>query len=323
MTKFLSGAQNKDPTMAVPSISLPDTLSYGTKSGLPKIKSYQIPYSSTNLTYTVNSQTVIRCDIPPVANAYHETQSSFLSFRVSVATADLQLDNSAYAFFNTISVYSQGQSVLLEQVTDQALLAALLWDLTSSIDSTMQTYSTLAGFNETTRRQGATITAGTNRTFCIPLLSVLGLFSEKLLPACGYTLLLTLNNLTTVGNSAGAPTATIDNVFYYAMIHEMDPAIQNMIMSANNGVITVPVTSFRSYSSTVAANTYSNSFAIGARFSILSPHGTTQTASRTSLPPISSALGRSSTPSDLSIRPRCVTQTLSKPCTRMAPISLS
>jgi hypothetical protein len=252
--------------MAAP-VTLPDTFLYGTKSGLPRIKSYQIPYSATALTYNVNNQTIIRLDIPPIQNGYLDTTSSFLSFKATVATADLALDNSAYAFINSIQVYSFNQSLLLESVTDHAVLASLLWDLTSDINTQMQTYSTLAGFSETARRQGATITAGSSRTFAIPLLSILGLFADKHLPMSGYTLIIALNNIQTVGVSAGNPTATLSDVFYYAHIHEVPMEVQQMILSANGGVITVPCHSYRSYSSTVAADTFTNSMAVGARFS--------------------------------------------------------
>jgi hypothetical protein len=252
--------------MAAASVTLPESFLYGTKSGLPRIKSQQIAFSASNLTYSVNNQTQIRIDISPINGGYLEAASSFLSFRVSVTGDSLTLDPSAYSFINTVSLYSLSMSTLLEQVTDVSVLAALLFDLSTSIMTTQQGYSTLAGFSETNRRAGATIANGATRTFAICLPSVLGLFSgEKLLPMAGFTLIIGLNNLTTVGTSAGTPVASIDNVFYYAAVHEVPPEVQNMILSSNGGLITLPCMSYRSYNGTVPAATYSNSLTVGAR----------------------------------------------------------
>jgi hypothetical protein len=101
-------------------ITLPDSLVFGTKSGFPRIKTYSTPFSATNLTYNVSNQTVVRIGVPPIPEGYLETASSFLSFRASVATADLILDNSCYSFVNSLQLFSFNQSLLLENVTDHA-----------------------------------------------------------------------------------------------------------------------------------------------------------------------------------------------------------
>lgn len=104
------------------------------------------------------------------------------------------------------------------------------------------------------------------REYAIPLLSFLGLLSDKYAPLHnGYTIMLTLNpGASFMGFSSAAGDLTlippdvswnINNVYFEAQVLELGPVAESLLLSSTNGLpLVVPTKAFRSYVSSVVAN---------------------------------------------------------------------
>jgi hypothetical protein len=225
-------------------------------------------FASQNDVYSGSSSTTVRIDIPALANSFIDTQQSALRLRVNITGQDSTLDFSAACVIRSITVFSQGMGNQLETIGNYGLLSNTLLSVTSDFQTCEYANSVLMGSSESLVRQGATIAAGSSREFYLPLMSIMGLFSERALPAAGYTIQLQLedSNLSFRSATTTAPTYTVDRIAYVASIHDVGPEIYGALMMANGGQTLIPASTYRSFESTVSTSS-SQSFQIGVRAS--------------------------------------------------------
>lgn len=252
-------------------MALPSHLSYGLKSALPgKVRSETVLFSAMNSTYTGTLNNTVRIDIPQLANAFLDPLYSYLHFTISVAGQNATLDDSAACVINSLAVYSGGQQTLLEQINNYNLLHSMLYTLTSSITDQSFAWNTMSGMSPTTARQGVTINAGQSLTVAIPLVSILGLNSQKMLPMdSGFTLLLGLEspNVALVHAVAGA-SFSLSDISYVGAIHYLPPEVAQAIKSSSGPQTIIPCTTWRNFSATLTASTQ-NTAQFGIRASSL------------------------------------------------------
>ena len=251
--------------------SIPTHLQYGLKPSIPRVRSETVAWSAQNSTYTGTLNNTIRIDIPALP-AYLDPAYSYLTFNITCTTGAgaAVLDDSAASIFNSLAVYSGGQQVLLEQINSYNLLHGILFALTSSPNDAAFAWSICSGTTATVRTGqsfpgGATTTA----SFAIPLASILGLNSTKMLPMdSGFTLLLGLESPTVAFQSANACTYTVSDVNYMASCHYLPEQISAAVKASTGPQLIVPCTTWRNFSATLTTSTV-NSANFGIRASSL------------------------------------------------------
>jgi hypothetical protein len=224
-----------------------------------------------NSTYTGALNNTIRIDIPALP-AYLDPLYSYLSFTITCTTgaSAATLDDSAAAIFNSLAVYSGGQQVLLEQENSYNLLHSILFSLTSAAADAAASWSICAG-TTATNRLGQSFASGgaTSSSFAIPLVSILGLNSTKMLPLdAGFTLLLGMESPSVAFQSANAVTYTVSDVNYMASVHYLPPEISGAIKASTGPQLIIPCTTYRNFSATLTTSTV-NTAQFGIRASSL------------------------------------------------------
>lgn len=218
-------------------------LQYTLKPALPKLKTYTQAFVSNSLQYS--EATSCRLDIPYLKNAFIDCGSSFLRFTVnashtSTSGIDTYIDFSALSLINAWQVYSQGQSVLLEDIQNANVLWCALTDLLASPVTTATSLSTITSTNDdlTAPRLGYKFTGLTttaqSATFACPIPSgVLGFLNAKHLPASGFTTMIqwesAANALTT---ASGTASYTVSNVELVLNIIEMPEELFQMVVAS-------------------------------------------------------------------------------------------
>ena len=256
--------------------SLPSHLAYGLRPAIPRVRSETVAFAAMNANYQGTLNNTIRIDIPALP-AYLDPLYSYLSFTINCTTGAgaATLDDSANAIFNSLAVYSGGQQVLLEQINSYNLLAGILWTLTSNASDAAYAWSVCSGTSATAAtnqvRVGTAFAGGgaSSASFAIPLVSILGLNSTKMLPMdSGFTILLGLESPTVAFQSANACTYTVSDVSYVGSVHYLPPEVSNAIKVSTGPQLIVPVTTWRNFSATLTTSTQ-NSAQFGIRASSL------------------------------------------------------
>lgn len=241
----------------------------GLKAPGAKIRSYEALFPSNADSYSASSASIVRIDIPALsAGTYIDPRQSFLRFRMNVSGQSLQLDHSAACVIRRLTVSSASLGTQLESINNYNLLSNILIALTSDANTSLFALSTLMGTSETQVRMGAAIGSGFSREFAIPLMSILGLFSDRCIPASGFVLELQLEDVGVafVGTAGGA--VTLDRIAYCASLHDLGPDLYNAMLAGGGGSILVPAHSYRNFQLTGNLSS-SQSFPIGVRQSAL------------------------------------------------------
>ncbi len=246
-------------------------MQYGLKPSIPRVRSEVVPFAAMNATYAGTLGTGIRIDVPALP-AYLDPLYSYLSFTITCTTgaAAATLDDSAASVFNSLAVYSGGQQVLLEQENAYNLLHSILFALTSSPNDATGAWSICAG-TSATNRVGQSFPGGatTSNSYAIPLVSILGLNSTKMLPMdAGFTILLALESPTVAFQSANPVTYTVSDVNYFGSVHYLPPEISSAIKASTGPQLIIPCTTYRNFSATLTTST-SNNVQFGIRASSL------------------------------------------------------
>lgn len=241
----------------------------GLKPALPKLRCYSVACPADNSSYSVAQSSTVRINVPYMANSVIDTQNSYLKMTINVAGNDMVLDPSAYSLIRTLQVSSQNGGNVLETINFHNILAACL--LATTLDNTIQysSASCLMGVSESNPRVGATIVANGSLTVCLPLISILGTFSEKALPAVGFRLDLGLEDIVNCFYATALGTATLTDVSYVASVIDLGPAIYNALFMGAGGVVQIPASSWRGFEASVSSSSSSQSFQVGARQSSL------------------------------------------------------
>jgi hypothetical protein len=251
--------------------SIPSHLQMGLKPSIPRVRSEVVSFAAMNSSYAGTLNNTIRIDVPALP-AFLDPLYSFLSFTITCTTGAgaAVLDDSAAAIFNSLAVYSGGQQVLLEQVNSYNLLHGILFALTSSPNDAAYAWSVCSGTTSTVRT-GQSFAAGgsTSASFAIPLASILGLNSTKMLPMdAGFTILLGLESPTVAFQSANACTYTVSDVNYFGSVHYLPNEVSQAIKMSTGPQLIVPTQTWRNFSATLTASTQ-NSAQFGIRASSL------------------------------------------------------
>jgi hypothetical protein len=146
---------------------------------------------------TFKAGEIVRVDVPcGQFGTYLDTQNSYAKFTInnlssigsggSRASKKISIDGTGYSFIDRQQVLYSGYT--LEDVTDYGLLASILLDNNTDMESRMTYWNMLAGshphsFKELECRQGAKIEADDSLTVYLPLVgSVVGQNIDKYLP---------------------------------------------------------------------------------------------------------------------------------------------
>ena len=150
--------------------------------------------------------------------SFLNTRMSYLKFQLkntTTGTAPLAPDFNIASIFSRLELYHG--SNLLEQIHEYGMLVNLWHDMTGSTASFITNGNLLEG-QSTTARLGASLAAGANQVYCIPLLSgIVGVLQNKYLPTGDMTagdlrLELTLANAADGIVADAARTWTVENV---------------------------------------------------------------------------------------------------------------
>jgi hypothetical protein len=252
--------------MATPGVSIPDHLRYGLRPVAPKVRAYTSIHTAQNSTYTCTSSTSARIDIPMLTNSVIDTQQSALRIAIT-PSANTILDGGAHAVIRRLDVYSLGLGTLLESINNYGVLTNLLLNITSDNPHSMFAGSVLMGTSEVNGRSGSGLTVNTTTEYYLPLASILGCFSNRCLPASGFSIVITFEDTINAFRTAtAAPTATISNLAYCATILDLGPSLYGALAASNGGTILVPTSSWRNFQSTLTTST-AQTVSIGARAS--------------------------------------------------------
>lgn len=253
--------------------SVPSHLQYGLKPSIPRVRSETVAFAAMNSNYAGTLNNTIRIDVPALP-AWLDPLYSYLTFTVTCTTgaAAATFDDSAASVFNSLAVYSGGQQVLLEQIQSYNLLHSILFTLTSSFADQVNAWSICSGAGTTAQQRiGASFAGGGPGTgsFAIPLASIMGLSSTKMLPMdAGFTILLGLESPTVAFQSANAVTYTVSDVSYMASVHYLPSEVSAAVKASTGPQLIVPCTTWRNFSATLTTSTQ-NSAQFGLRASSL------------------------------------------------------
>lgn len=217
---------------------------------------------------------IVRIDVPcSQYGTYLDTQNSYLKFTINNtsktaadANALVNIDGSAYSFIDRQQVLYSGYT--LEDISDLGVLASILLDNNTDMESRMTYWHILAGthkhtFSEAAVRHGAQIAAGGSLTVFIPVLgSIVGQNLDKYLPIGQLTASDSLRlELTLAQNGAPVKTAaatdtgafTITDVEYVAHIVKLSDDAESMVRrSITGGKYRIHGDTYRSFNQTLS-----------------------------------------------------------------------
>ncbi len=286
---------------------LPKEVRLSAPPTMPQARSYLFRQQPTSAGASTPAGGTITINIPRLQRSYL-TKDSYLRFSVDyifnpgATTAPVNfcaLDQpGAYSLINKIEVFDYLGSTLLESTAGHGQLMGLLSDLHMSNDQrasaaavsqgyrpglvNFEYFSNITGFStnqantwiQHAPQTGEVIYAGETSTFqrkeyAIPLLSFLGVLSDKYAPLHnGYTIVITLNTAqdaliyaslagaapVTTNGATTAITYNIFNVFYECQILELGPVAESMLLSSTQGQpLVVHTKAFRQYIGAVPA----------------------------------------------------------------------
>lgn len=267
-----------------------DKLMYATKPTAVDAKYYThtcLPVNGTSF----GGGEIVRIDVPCAQyGTYLDTQNSYLKFTInntskntSDANAVVNIDGSAYSFIDRQQILYSGYT--LEDISDYGVLASILLDNNTSMESRMTYWHILAGthkhtYTEAQARHGLQIAAGGSLTVYIPVLgSIVGQNIDKYLPLGQLTASDSLRLELTLAQ-AGVPvktnaatdtgTFTITDVEYVAHIVKLSDDAEAMVRrSITGGKYRIHGDSFRSFNQTLSSGVNNSTVNIPVKVSSL------------------------------------------------------
>jgi hypothetical protein len=255
----------------------PNDLNLSTKPRAVPARSYRSSVSPVNGN-VFQPSSIVKLDLPTGGSTFLDGKQSYLKFKVtnnSATGTDIALAGSAYGFINRLEIYHAGQ--LLESLSEYSTLATAFMDLQSASGLKAGSGSLLMGTRQAAdNNKGCTITPGTTRSFCLPMMSgVIGAWCSKYLPlafmdAADIRIELTLSSREDGVVGAAACLWSISDVEYVGTVVELDSDSMRMLrQSTNNGSVEISSESVRAYNYSVAQGVTAVSQLIPAKFSSL------------------------------------------------------
>ena len=233
---------------------------------------------------------IIRIDVPcGQYGTYLDTQNSYMKFTINNLSTSMSgdaepisIDGTGYSLIDRQVTNYAGYT--LEDVTDFGLLASILLDNNSDMESRMTYWNMLAGahghsFTETDCRKGAVIEADGSLTVYLPLLgSVIGQNLDKYLPLGMMTssdslrvewTLAQVGVPVVTGNVADSGEFSVSNIELVSSIVKLSDDAEAMVRKASGGVYRIHGDSYRSYNQTLNAGVNNSTINIPAKVSSL------------------------------------------------------
>lgn len=241
---------------AISNDNLPKSMRYGLMSAnAVQAEAMLARYSSVNGTsYTSSGSNEIR--IKCKANGFLESSKHYLSFTVTGAGANCNVDTSAQSFFDRVTIEANGNVV--EQIQSYGLYASIRHTYNCPLDKIFKTAAEAGAGQLEFKNQaadagaddgkiikvrpgslGEAITATHSKVFCIQLESGLLLnHHEKALPAglveLDIVLRLAGNNQALIAATGQAPTYTISDPALYCPVYQI---LNGDVMASYNQVV--------------------------------------------------------------------------------------
>ena len=288
---------------------LPSELHLVVPPTLPQARSYMFKQQSELQEYDLSKGNRIRVNLPRLQKSYL-MKESYLRFRLNIdftalVNQKLWLDRcGAFGLFDRIEVYDYLGGTLIEQTQNIPALATLLGDLNYNLmdfngrlqatqgyeGSNVQASATAYDAYEVrTANTGVTLypgqTVGTESRFityefCIPVLSFLGMFSEKYVPLHnGFSIDFFLNSpdLAFVSridqNDTANTTVTLENVWisnfeYCCQVMELGDQAEAMVVAQEP--LIMHATQFRYFNDIVLGSGVQSSFRFDLNLNVVS-----------------------------------------------------
>lgn len=290
---------------------LPTELHLVAPPTIPQARSYMFKQQSDLQEYDVQKGTRIRVNIPRLQRSYL-MKDSYLRFRLNVdfkpsdESQCLFLDRcGAFGLFDRIEVYDYLGGTLLEQTQNIPALATLLGDLKYKMMEFNGKGQALEGYEGSNVFQSATeydqyevrtansgmplyigktgaLTTGRFVTveFCIPVMSFLGIFSDKYIPLHnGFSVDFFLNSrdlalVSRISNDDDLDTQVaikdcwISQFEYCCQIMELGEQAESMVLSTDPFVI--PSTQYRYFSDVILGAGSQSNFRLDMNLNVVS-----------------------------------------------------
>ena len=287
---------------------LPSELQLVAPPTIPQARSYMFKQQSDLQEYDVAKGTRIRVNIPRLQRSYL-MKDSYLRFRLNIdfdvtdATQSLFLDRcGAFGLFDRIEVYDYLGGTLLEQTQNIPALATLLGDLKYKMMEFNGKAQSLEGYDGSnvqvdtsdfdryevrTANSGMPISVGTGIgskfytvEFCIPIMSFLGIFSDKYIPLHnGFSVDFFLNSTDlafvsrTTTSDASSSSVSIKDCWisqfeYCCQIMELGEQAESMVLSTDPFVI--PSTQYRYFSDVILGSSIQSNFRLDMNLNVVS-----------------------------------------------------
>jgi hypothetical protein len=288
---------------------LPSELQMVAPPTVPQARSYMFKQQSENTEYNVSKGERIRINIPRLQRSYL-MKDSYIRFRVNMdvnftgTNAQLWLDRcGAFGLFDRIEVYDYLGGTLLEQTSNLPNLATVLGDLNYSFMDFNGKLQATQGYDGSNVQTAATdrdqyevrtanagmnlIPAVPNTTarfmtveFSLPVLSFLGVFSEKYVPLHnGFSIDFFLNDpaLAFVSRSGANDTSTntvvfkeiwVSNFEWCCQIMELGEVAESMVMATNPMVI--HAIQYRNFQDIILGSGAQSSFRLDMNLNVVS-----------------------------------------------------
>jgi hypothetical protein len=262
-------------------MSLPRQLNYGTKqSCVASVSSvFQCQPSNSATNYTPGS--TISFDLPVGQRAtYLDTSLSYLRFTITpTITGGTSPTWNALGpdFIASQAMYNNAGGTQLEQVSNYNLLHGALRAQCSTFDNVITSDTIMLGGDGKRLRCGADLASGTAFTYCVPILSLMGLATAEdfYLPTCKlgsplrleFTLASALSALGVIGG--GTPNYVCTDPIVHMQQIVISDIADREIDNLSKGVFAFNSTIWRNYRNIYPAQQASNSIMIPARFTSL------------------------------------------------------
>ena len=267
-------------------MALPQSLRYtGPLPAVTDLRSYTVESQSQSLTYSIgnSSSDTIQIVVPAIQNGFLDPKTLYLHFTLTNTSTDssgnactIYPSGSIQSIIQRHDVYSgQASASLLQTLDNYGVLAQALLDFEDPTFTTSHNSYLMGTSNDSLtgyERRGAFIVASGIKNFAIPLLSPLGVFSDKCIPlSTGFTnfFYLATGALAFVAGQAGgastpANSATLSNVRLCYRVIETPPQItQALYASGGGGPLQIPITSWVSATAVHPASQATNSILLG------------------------------------------------------------
>jgi hypothetical protein len=266
-------------------MALPQDLRYELKPVSASARQYLQNIAPTSGS-TFSPGNVIRINIPcGRPNTAFQPHQSYLKFSVNVAGNDAVIDHNAQSIIQRLTVYHG--SNLLEDEQQYSVMVAALHDMMTDGSEAGRQGAINAGFqtsavgttSNTVCRNGVSMTAGTAKTFCVPLVSgVVGTLLGKNLPVgemgagdlrIEIELAPFADALRSAAHGADPTGYTVSDVEYVCSFVEVSQQAMDDIRRAHGGRYAISSESYRNYTESITAGAGEKVVLIPAKFSSL------------------------------------------------------